>query len=326
MHRSVFLIFLLTAACGSDTPPPTQSKGAHAGKRILYVDSYHEAYAPNILSRKAFAAGMQPLGVAIRYMFLNTKRSESHTEHCPHVVAILRAISNWRPHLLVAADDAAVKLLVAPHLRGKTLPVIFIGVNWSAAEYGLPAANVTGQIEVDPVEPLLRELQRFARGKRLGFLASESIPDRKSLHWYARKGIVFHRIFFTTTFAEWQMRYRQLQDEVDLLLVRNTSSLRGWDDAQARAFVLAQTRIPTGTINTHQTRLVLLSFAKDNREFGEWAAGAARLILTGHKPSTIPAATNRRARIRINMRMARTLGIRIPRDLLEKGELAEDSP
>lgn len=325
MHRSVFLVLLLTAACGSDTPPQRQP-GTLAGRRILYVDSYHEAYAPNTLTRRAFAARMLPLGVAIRYMFLDTKSSEDHSTTCPHIAAILHVISNWHPDLLVAADDAAVKFLVAPHLRGTTLPVIFIGVNWSAAEYGLPAANVTGQIEVDPVEPLVRELQRFARGRRLGFLASESIPDRKSLDWYTRKGIVFHRAFFPTTFAEWQIRYRQLQGEVDLLLVRNTSSLRGWDEAQARAFVLAQTRIPTGTVNTHQTRLVLLSFAKDNREFGEWAAGAARSLLAGQKLSTIPVATNKRARIRINMRMARILGIRIPRDLLEKGEFAEDSP
>lgn len=326
MRRSVFLSLLLVMACGRDTPPPARQPGALAGRRILYVDSYHETYAPNILSRKAFAARMLPQGIAIRYAFLDTKKSEAHSAHCPHVSAILQTISNWRPHLLVAADDAAVKLLVAPHLRGKALPVIFIGVNWSTAEYGLPAANVTGQIEVDPIQPLVRELQRFARGRRLGFLASDSIPDRKSLYWYTRQGIVFHRIFFASTFAEWQQRYRQLQHEVDLLLIRNTSSLQGWDEQQARTFVLAHTRIPTGTVNTHQTRLVLLSFAKDNREFGEWAAGAAVRILQGHKPATLPVATNRRARIRINMRLARTLGIRIPRDLLEKGAFAEDTP
>ncbi len=71
-------------------------------------------------------------------------------------------------------------------------------------------------------------------------------------------------------------------------------------------------------------KYVLASFAKDGFEQGEWAANTALEILIGKKPGEIPLTTNKKARVILNMKLAKKLDIKFPMELIERATFAEE--
>ncbi len=85
--------------------------------------------------------------------------------------------------MVIACDDAAQKYVVSPYLREKEIPVVFCGVNWDASEYGYPASNITGMIEEEPIGRLIDLLQQFAKGRRLGYIAGNTLTQKNLLNF-----------------------------------------------------------------------------------------------------------------------------------------------
>jgi hypothetical protein len=56
-------------------------------------------------------------------------------------------------------------------------------------------------------------------------------------------------------------------------------------------------------------------------EQGEWAAQAALDILAGKSPRQIPVVRNKKAKIYLNMRIAKILGVKFPLELLENAHM-----
>lgn len=191
-------------------------------------------------------------------------------------------IDSWQPDLVIAAEDAASKYLVMPYFRNRDLPFIFIGVNWDAGPYGYPYRNVTGQVEIELIKELISELRKYARGNRLGILCGNTLTDRKTVEYYKNiLEINFNRAMFVNTFEDWQRAYSILQNEVDILIVRNNAGITGWEETLARSYILDKTRIVTGAVIMHIVQYVLLSYAKIDYEMGEYAGVTALRILSG---------------------------------------------
>ncbi len=68
---------------------------------------------------------------------------------------------------------------------------------------------------------------------------------------------------------------------------------------------------------------VLISFAKDVHEFGEYASKTALKILRGTPPSSIPISKNKRAKISLNMTLAKKLGTIFPIELIDMATLVD---
>ena len=81
---------------------------------------------------------------------------------------------------------------------------------------------------------------------------------------------------------------------------------------------LKNTKIPTGTTIQTATSFTMIGFTKVAEEQGEWAAQAALEILAGKKPSDIPIASNQKAKIYLNMRLAKKLNITFPMELIQQ--------
>ncbi|HOL89685.1 MAG TPA: hypothetical protein PK965_10750, partial [Anaerohalosphaeraceae bacterium] len=90
-------------------------------------------------------------------------------------------IETWKPDLVIAADDNASAYLIAPFYRNADLPFVFCGVNWDAGSYGFPCRNVTGMIEVDLVDSMVRAMQKYASGTRLAALGADNESNRKAV-------------------------------------------------------------------------------------------------------------------------------------------------
>jgi len=322
----VGLCALFFVACQPSSPQPVEESpvDAPAGKRVLYVDSYDAGYPPSIIMQNAAREVLEPAGVEMQVVYMDEKRKTSAVMQQEAARNVKAFIESWQPDLVIAADDAASKYLVMPYYRDADLPIVFIGVNWDASPYGYPYSNATGQVEVELVQELLAELARYARGSRQGLLSGDTLTDQRALKYYRDVlGIHFQQVALVRSFDGWKEAYLSLQDEVDVLLFRNNSGIEGWDDEEARRFVQERTRIPTGTVSTHLAPWVLISYSKVHLEFAEYGATIALEILAGTPPSEIPITTNKRAKVYLNMRLAKSLGIKFPMELIERATFVE---
>ncbi len=326
----VGILLLSIAACSGDTDKSTPQKMISGqdnrvqqklltGRKILYVDSYHSEYEPSIIMQHTAREILESAGTIMQVIYMDAKRKKSDTIQRQAALHVKNHIATWQPDLVIAADDAASKYLVMPYYKDASLPFIFIGVNWDAKRYGYPYRNVTGQVEVELVSELLAELMRFSRGNRIGILTGETLTDKKTIDYYRNiLNIQFHQTKLVNDFEEWKNAYLSLQDKMDILFIRNNSGIAGWTDKEAKIFVMANTTIPTGTVSTHMHPWVLISYAKVNREFAEYAAKTAIKILTGTSPEDIPISTNKETKVYLNMPMAKKLNIIFPMQLIER--------
>jgi ABC-type uncharacterized transport system substrate-binding protein len=323
--RKIILAIAAALSAGLLAGPATADVPRFPGKKVLYVDSYHAEYKPSGIQQSFLRRVVEAEGVTVEVVYLDEKRKGDAKSLQEAARSALQKYREWRPDVVVAADDAASQYFVVPYLKNVPTPVVFIGVNWGTEAYGYPFTNVTGQVEVEVLRELIDQLLTLAKGERMALLSGDTMTDRKSVEQYEKVlGIHFSEVRLVKGCDEWKAAYLQLQRKADLMIIRNNSGIEGWDDADARAFVLTNTTVPTGTVSVHLAPWVLVSFAKVNAEFGEWAGETVLRILGGTPPSRIPITRNKRAWITLNMPLAKKLGIVFPMDLMERAAFAGD--
>jgi ABC-type uncharacterized transport system substrate-binding protein len=283
--------------------------GKYDGKKVLFIDSYHQGYAWSDGTEAGVHSVLDSSGVELRIVRMNTKRKKTDEDKLAAAEMVRRTIDTFRPDVVIASDDNASKFVIKPFYKDAALPFVFCGVNWDASGYGFPYKNVTGMVEVAAVDELFAFLERLTDGRRVGYLAAEVFTAHKEQNNIEKTfGMKFAEVRYANTMAEWQAQYRELQGKVDILLVGNSAGTEGWDDDAAARFVEQYSKIPSGGIHGHMSRFVLIGYTKLAEEQGEWAAKTALRILDGTSPSAIPIARNTQGRLVINARIAEGLG------------------
>ena len=105
-----------------------------------------------------------------------------------------------------------------------------------------------------------------------------------------------------------------------MLLIDSDGGLYKDRADELRAFMEANTKIPTGTTYDFMADYALVDFAKVAEEQGDWAAAAALKIMGGASPDSIPLAKNEKGKLIINTRIAKNLGVEIPFEVLESAD------
>jgi len=153
-------------------------------------------------------------------------------------------------------------------------------------------------------------------------LTGNTATDRKTVfHYASAKEIGLHRVRFVQSFDEWKRVFVELQDDVDMLILRNHGGIAGWDFAEAEAFVLDNTRIPTGTPVSPMASVAMLGTTKAEAELGRYAASTALKVLSGVPPATIPVSENQEAEFYLHVGIAQRLGIVFPPSLLRQAKV-----
>jgi hypothetical protein len=98
------------------------------------------------------------------------------------------------------------------------------------------------------------------------------------------------------------------------------SGITGWDDAEAKAFVLKNATIPSGSMVPWAAPYSLLTFSQILKEQGTLASGIALRILRGERPMDIPITENTGGKLYINLPIAMRLGITFETKLLRLAE------
>jgi hypothetical protein len=142
--------------------PLTASSGA---SKCLYVSSYHRGYAWS----DGVEQGLRKVLTGhceIRQIDMDTKRNKSVEFKQSAAIAVKREIETWQPDVVIVSDDNAAKYVVEQYYRDANTPFVFSGVNWTVKEYGFPYSNVTGIIEVAPLEAMLTHAIKYSDGAK----------------------------------------------------------------------------------------------------------------------------------------------------------------
>lgn len=313
MRMAVFSVAALTILLGGSA-----WAGPYEGKRILWVDSYHEGFAWSDGVTRGVRKVLGESGAQVKVVRMDTKRNPSPDHARKAAGEAMQAVREFSPDVVMASEDNAQRFFVVPFLKGGDIPVVACGINWDASEYGYPAPNVTGMVEVNLLGEARRVLRKFSGGDRTGYIAADTESERKNLGIYnARdfKGALDGRL--VSRFADFGPAFEEVQSRSDMLIMGGNAGIEGWDDAAARAFLLDHTRIATGSFDEYLSPYVIFTFAKEPEEQGEWMAATALRVLDGENPADIPMVENRRVRLIVNLRLARAAGIVLPVSLLK---------
>ena len=293
---------------------------ADAVPRCLFISSYHAGYEWNDGIERGVRAGLGER-CELRIFYMDTKRHPEPSWAEQKAQQALSLIEQFRPDVLLAADDNASKYLVSPYLRDADLPVIFAGLNWSVAAYGYPYRNATGMVEVAPILPLLKQVRRILPSAHHAvFLSADVETERKDYEHYrklfARKDVELSARL-VTTYAEWKRAYLQAQTQ-DFILLNNNAGIRDWDEQDARQFVLDEGRVLAVSNYAWMVPYVAFAITKVPEEQGEWMANVALSVLAGLAPADVPIVPNRRWEAWVNTQIVRRQHIRLPHSLILK--------
>ncbi len=306
----------------TETNIASDQQQAYAGKKIMWVDSYHADYEWSTEIEAGIRDALNDSGVDLEIVRLDTKLNPSEEFGLQAGQEANAAIEAFNPDVVIACDDNAQKYLVMPFLNDTDMPVVFCGVNWDASIYNFSTSNVTGVIEVELPDRLIELLKPYADGERLGYLTAQSETEDKVAEIYNERFFEGKmKVYAVKTVEEFKAAYIQAQEEVDILFIGNNAGLAQWDETEMKNFVLENSRIPSGTINSWMTPYSLISLAKFGEEQGTLAVQAALRILDGTPVSDISVVENKEGRLILNLDMAEKLNIVFAPSVLRNAEI-----
>ena len=289
-----------------------------AGKKVVYVNSYHEGYPWSDGIETGLHKFFDGTGVELTIIRLDTKQNPDEAFGKAAGAKAWNEIRALNPDVVITSDDNAQKYLVVPFMLDSQIPVIFNGVNWDASAYGFPTANMTGMIEVELPDQMVELLKGYAKGERLGYITIDTETERKVFDIYNERFFGGQmQPYWVKTQDEFKTAFLAAQQEVDVLFMGNNAGSDKWDEVEMEQFSLRNTVIPTGSINDWMAPYSLLTLAKSAQEQGEWSAQAALSILGGTPPSEIPLAENKQGQLIVNLDLADKLDVVFAPSLLK---------
>ncbi len=302
--NAILIFFILCLFISS-----TSYSRNYEGKKVLYIDSYHQGYAWSDGITKGVQMKMKDTGVQLKIFRMDTKRNSGDAFKKGAAQKAQAVINEFRPDVVIASDDNASKFLIEPYYKDGDLPFVFCGVNWDAKVYDFPYKNVTGMIEVAPIPILIEQMELYAKGKRIGFIGPDIITAQKEAANYRKVFGLKMVEYYARDFQDWKKGFQQLQNKVDMLIIDSDGGLYKDYAKEYEDFVVKNSKIPSGTCYDFMAPVALIGVIKIAEEQGIWAADTALSILDGTPPSEIAIVENKRAKLFINKKMADSMGV-----------------
>ncbi|MBM9514738.1 ABC transporter substrate-binding protein [Desulfogranum marinum] len=304
--------------------------------KALLVNSYHFSFPwTNGITRSiaaSFKVALTQEGVVadghdrlvdLKIIYMDTKRNTDENFIKSAALQAKEEIERWQPDVILTSDDNAAKYLIVPYYNNSEIPVVFCGINWSAAEYGFSTSNVTGMLEVQLVDQIVDIMRSYAKGERVAYIKGDDSSARKEAGFFEeRLGIELDKQF-VTSFSQWKEQYIALQNEADMILVGNWAALEDWNEVEALQLIAEHTTVPSGNWDQWVAPYTLVTLATKPEEQGSWAAQTALRILQGASPSAIGFSHNKLARVYLSRKLAGKLGITFPMPLVNQAIFVE---
>jgi ABC-type uncharacterized transport system substrate-binding protein len=318
----------------AESTPQTTRWPSHpkASKKILLVHSYHAGYPWVDGITRGLRMSLSGGSIDLQIFYMDTKRQTSDEWKIEVGRRAKEIVNEWRPDVVIAADDNAQKYFVTTFQASDDAPqFVFCGVNAEPAEYGYPAPNVTGILERPHFSASFDMLAKIQPNvKRIAFITDDS-PTSKGVITHLKTLKLDYEIVSIdtpTTFADWRKAVQERETTADALAVFNyhTVQQNQSDERMEPAAVMKWTvencDIP---IIGFQVFTVddgaLCGYLESAVEHGMKAGGMALEILQGKSAGDIPLITALEGQSMLNMITARRLGIRVPAELIAQTDV-----
>ena len=313
------VILAMISSCGM------KDKGKY---KIVYVNSYHQGHPPSDQITAGLLESLPADSFELISHFMDTKRNPSLEYIEAKASALLDSIKMADPDLLVASDDNAVKYLVQPHLQDRDLPVVFCGVNWSADQYGLSRSNITGILELLPVEEVMAAMKsHYPSMQSLLVLNENTTTSRKTkpiLDTLLNNLGIEVTQALVDDFEGWKAAFEEGNRSFDIIYLQTQGAIKGWDHAEALGFINQHIKVPLITCEDHMMPYSVFGMTQVSREQGTWAAETAKKILRGTSPSEIPVSKNRMVSIWFNPNLAEKVGFQPDSSLMGRAKIISE--
>lgn len=287
------------------------------GKKVLFIDSYHEGYPWSDGITTGVRTTLEGTGVELEVVRMDTKRNKDEPFKQTAAQKVKSQIDTFKPDVVIAADDNASKYLIQPYYKDANLPFVFCGVNWDEKVYDYPYKNVTGMVEVAGAKELVELLQGFSKGNRVALLADDTLSSRKDAENYQNKLGINLTPYYASSFSDWKNKFSEIQNGADILIVGNVVGIGDFDKNAATQHVRSNARIPSGAVQMGSMEYAIVGYLKVAEEQGAWAAESALKILRGESPAAIPIVRNKEGQVVVNMKVAEASGVEVPFSLIE---------
>ncbi len=300
----------------------------NAKKKIVYINSYHQGHPPSDEITAGLMENLPADSFEIFAYFMDTKRNPSQDYIEIRASDLLDTINEIEPDLLVVSDDNAVKYLVGPHLQDKDMPVVFCGVNWSADQYGLSRNNITGILELLPVEETMATMKSYYPSMQSLLVLNENTTTSRKTKpvldtLLRRMGIEVTQVL-VDDFESWKVAFEKGNRSHDIIYLQTQGAIKNWDHNEAIGFINQHIKVPLITCEDHMMPYSIFGMTQVSREQGTWAAETAKKILRGTPPSEIPVSKNQMVSIWFNPELAEKVGFQPDPSLMGKVRTISD--
>ncbi|MGK7397535.1 MAG: ABC transporter substrate-binding protein [Candidatus Cyclobacteriaceae bacterium M3_2C_046] len=314
---TIFLMLFISNACDNG---PVEGK-------IYYINSYHQGYGSSDDVMTGINQILDEHQITLKTFYMDTKREPAGQAIKARVDQIRKEIRQFQPDVIIASDDNAVKHVIEPFYKGKDIPVVFCGVNWNADQYGLPAENVTGMLEVLPLGACLDTMKNYyPQARNLTVLSENTTSERKNKELldtlFSHKGFKVNYAL-VDNFETWKTNFITSNMNADLIYFSTNGAIKNWDEAKAIDFIKQNIRVPVLTCDDFMMKYTVFGLTKIAEEQGEWAARTALEIIKGEDPSDIALTRNKQVQAWINPVLADSVGFNPSQELKEKSKIID---
>lgn len=323
MKLKVLILILLTAGTLTFILIFTK-KSLQKSIHVIWIDSYNKGFPLSDEKETVFRNIFSKNNIDFTVFRMNSKRYKDDNNLSIIASQIYDQLNSLNVSAVIASDDAVQKYLVVPYLLNKDIPVIFCGVNWSADDYGYPAENVTGVLEVDNTSTLVSIFSNFGINDNIGFLTvSGDLTEKKQIKHYLDI-IDPHNIFISEPdFESYKKNFLAAQKKCSALILGSFSAIPDWNQGEAEIFFRSNTSIPTGSFLEFMLPYTCFTVNRFSSEQAILASELTLEILKGKKPSDFPIRINSSSEIYINTELTEILKLKIPHSLLKKARIYE---
>jgi len=305
---------------------------AQARQKVLLIFSYHPEYFWVIEETRGVEDVFKDKGITTEKFYLDTKRKTT-TEWKEKVVEdAVKKIEQFNPDLVMVFDDNACELVAKKYI-GKTLPLVFCGMNGEPENYGFPTGNITGVIERHHLRESIELIKRLVPDAKKCVLLSDNSPTSQKFMAQVKETtlpIDICTVYTTNDFDTWKAKLKDVQSTVDVLglfLYHTIEEKDGKVSLSSEAvlgWTLQNSQIPEFTFFDFTVRDgALCGVIVSGYVQGKAAAKMALTILAGASPANIPIQCPQEGIPMINERRAEELNIKIPEDVLKEVEIVE---
>ena len=308
MKHLIYIALLLLFSCQSPV------------KKIFYVNSYHPGYGSSDQVQEGIVENIDTTIYAFEMAYLNAKKA-SEAELANNAETIWNQIKSNSPDLLIVSDDNAVQSIVVPHLKELDIPILFCGVNWSAEKYNLPFNQVSGMLEILPVEASLDLIKKSGwKYSKITILSENSAGEIKNKETLTplltNRGLEVN-YQMVDDFDAWKRGFKESQsDSSNIVFLPTNGAIKNWNNQDATSWVQEHLVVPVFTCDDFMVPYATFGLTKVAKEQGEWVVKRAIEILEKKiEINNLSVANNSQFECFLNEPLMEQIGLNLGNDV-----------